>query len=64
VFVCQCQAVTDRTVRAAVASGARTLAEVAERCRAGSRCGGCWPELERLIAEGEAARSAQTASVA
>jgi bacterioferritin-associated ferredoxin len=64
VFVCQCMAVTDRTVRAAIAAGARTSVEVADRCRAGSRCGGCWPELERLIAEFEDSRPVVDVSVA
>ena len=48
-FVCSCRAVTDRTVDAAIASGASTIPEVIDRCGAGSRCGGCWPELQRLI---------------
>ena len=48
-IVCSCEAVTARTVEAAVASGATNLADVAARCGAGIRCGGCWPELERLL---------------
>ena len=50
-YVCSCRAVTDRTVDAAIASGADTVEEIARRCGAGARCGGCWPELERLLAE-------------
>jgi len=50
-YVCSCRAVTDRTVQAAVAAGAHDVEEIADRCGAGSRCGGCWPELERLLAE-------------
>jgi len=50
-FVCSCRAVTDRTVDAVLASGATCIEDVAERCGAGSRCGGCWPELERLLHE-------------
>jgi bacterioferritin-associated ferredoxin len=48
-FVCSCRAVTDRTVDAAIASGAATIPEVIDRCGAGNRCGGCWPELQRLL---------------
>jgi bacterioferritin-associated ferredoxin len=48
-YVCHCKAVTDRTVDAAIASGARSVAEVTERCRAGGGCGGCHGLLERLI---------------
>jgi bacterioferritin-associated ferredoxin len=54
VIVCSCRAVTDRTVDAAVASGAHCIEDLAARCGAGSRCGGCWPELERLIDEHQA----------
>jgi bacterioferritin-associated ferredoxin len=49
VIVCSCRAVSDRTVAAAIASGASSVDEVAARCGAGSRCGGCWPEVERLL---------------
>lgn len=48
-FVCSCRAVTDRTVRATIASGARTIEDVAARCGAGGRCGGCWPALAELL---------------
>ncbi len=40
-YVCGCRAVTDREVHDAVQAGARSAAEVAERCGAGSRCGNC-----------------------
>jgi bacterioferritin-associated ferredoxin len=53
-FVCSCHAVTDRTVDAAIASGATSIDEVASRCSAGSRCGGCWPELQRLLDDHDA----------
>jgi bacterioferritin-associated ferredoxin len=48
-YVCSCRAVTDRTVKAAIASGARTIDDLAERCGAGGRCGGCWPALTELL---------------
>ena len=50
-YVCSCRGVTDRTVCAAIAAGARTVEDVARRCAAGAQCGGCRPELERLLAE-------------
>ena len=50
-FVCSCRAVTDRTVRAAIASGAQSIEDVAARCGAGGRCGGCWPALAELLDE-------------
>jgi len=49
VYVCSCKSVTDRTVRAAVLSGAESEADLARVCGAGSRCGGCWPTLRQLI---------------
>lgn len=48
-IVCSCQATSDRTVRAAIASGAATIEDVARKCGAGARCGGCWPTLARLL---------------
>jgi nitrite reductase (NADH) large subunit len=47
--VCSCRRVSDRDVSAAIVEGATTVEAIAGRCAAGSRCGGCWPELERLI---------------
>jgi bacterioferritin-associated ferredoxin len=49
--VCSCRAVTDRTVHAAICAGANSIDELASLCTAGTRCGGCWPELQRLLAE-------------
>ena len=63
-FVCSCRAITDRTVDAAIASGAESVRDVAERCGAGSRCGGSWPELERLLHEHDAQRSLDHSAVA
>lgn len=48
-YVCHCKAVTDRTIDAAIASGARTIAEVTARCRAGGGCGGCHGVLQALV---------------
>jgi bacterioferritin-associated ferredoxin len=32
-------------------AGATSVDDLASMCTAGSRCGGCWPELQRLLAE-------------
>lgn len=48
-YVCHCEAVTDRTVDAAIASGADTVDDVTSRCRAGGGCGGCHSTLQALI---------------
>lgn len=50
-YVCSCCAVTDRTVKSAIAEGARTIEQIALRCGAGSLCQGCWPTLADLLAE-------------
>ena len=47
--VCHCKAVSDRTVNAAIASGARSVSEVTSRCTAGGGCGGCHTLLQSLI---------------
>jgi NAD(P)H-nitrite reductase large subunit len=51
VIVCSCRVVSDRAVTEAIASGARTVHDLAAHCRAATGCGGCWPELERLLTE-------------
>jgi bacterioferritin-associated ferredoxin len=51
VIACSCKAVREQTVRVAVASGATTLAEIGERCGAGTACGGCAELLEEILAQ-------------
>ncbi len=48
-YVCHCMAVTDRTIDAAISSGARSVDEVTERCHAGGGCGSCHSLLQALI---------------
>lgn len=48
-LVCSCRTVSDRTVSAAIAAGAGDVEEIGRRCGAGTRCGGCHPELRRLL---------------
>jgi bacterioferritin-associated ferredoxin len=50
-YVCHCRAVTDGDVIAAISSPADSVQIVARRCGAGGRCGGCLPELARLLAQ-------------
>jgi bacterioferritin-associated ferredoxin len=50
-YACLCRAVTERTVRATIEDGAETAEAVARACGAGSRCGGCRPTVEGLLAE-------------
>jgi bacterioferritin-associated ferredoxin len=50
VIICHCQAVSDRVVRSAILCGAVDVDDVADRCGAGSDCGGCRLRIERLLA--------------
>lgn len=50
-FVCQCHAVTDRQVTAAVAEGCVTLSSVARATGAGSGCGRCIDTLRRMVCQ-------------
>lgn len=49
--VCACFGVGRDSICAAIASGARTAAEVGAQLRAGTNCGSCLPEVKRLIAQ-------------
>jgi bacterioferritin-associated ferredoxin len=62
-WVCLCKGVTDREIRAAIAAGARTPVEISARCRAGTGCGGCQPEVCRLLDDFFARESYETASL-
>ena len=48
-LICHCRRVNDGVARAAIEAGATDLDGLAERCRAGSGCGGCHPMLEELL---------------
>ena len=50
-FVCHCRAVTDRTIVGEIEAGAASVDDVAVRCGAGSRCGGCVESIERLLGD-------------
>ena len=48
--VCHCQAINDKAIVAEILSGALDVDAVAARCGAASRCGGCRPVVEELLA--------------
>ncbi len=50
-LVCHCRVVNDRAVKRAIEHGAETVDEIGAACGAGTCCGGCHPELERLLSE-------------
>jgi assimilatory nitrate reductase catalytic subunit len=62
--VCACFGVGRNTICDAIASGARSAAELGMRLKAGTNCGSCIPELKRLIAQAGTAEPLQLARVA
>jgi assimilatory nitrate reductase catalytic subunit len=50
-IVCACFGVGRTTIRAAIAAGAGSAAEIGAQLQAGTNCGSCIPELKRLIAQ-------------
>jgi bacterioferritin-associated ferredoxin len=48
-YLCVCNAVSDRTIRKAVRAGASSLADLMVTCDAGTCCGACHPELESML---------------
>jgi bacterioferritin-associated ferredoxin len=63
-YVCHCNGVTDRTVDAAIASGASTVPDITDRCTAGGGCGGCHRLLEELLEASAAKHELAAASAA
>ena len=49
-IVCACFGVGAKAIDKAIANGARSVAEIGARLRAGTNCGSCIPELKRAIA--------------
>jgi nitrite reductase (NADH) large subunit len=47
--VCDCNAVSKARIVQAVLEGARSLAAVCDRTRAGTGCGSCRPDVQALI---------------
>lgn len=50
-YVCLCRGVNEETVRRVIAAGARDVEAVSRWSGAGTGCGGCFPELCRLLEE-------------
>jgi bacterioferritin-associated ferredoxin len=48
-IVCHCHGVTDREIKASVQCGARSPADVADACGAGSGCGGCAALVAEIV---------------
>ncbi len=50
-LICLCEGVSERKVRRAIEQGASNLAEIGERCGAGTNCLSCHPTLEDALHE-------------
>ena len=48
-IICQCNGISDRTIRKAVRNGANNRNEVVRACTAGKTCGGCVPAIDEII---------------
>ncbi len=48
-YVCICNAVTDRGVAEAIEEGARTRCDVTRACGAGGDCGSCHEVIEGML---------------
>jgi bacterioferritin-associated ferredoxin len=48
-ILCLCKGISERTVRLAVATGARSVDAVADRCGAGTDCGSCRHAIQDLV---------------
>ncbi len=58
-IVCVCKVVSDRAVKAAIASGAGSLTEIAQSCGAGTGCGACRPMIADLLQQAGCAQREQ-----
>jgi bacterioferritin-associated ferredoxin len=50
-YVCICQAVTDREIRDAAEGGARNVRELGQRLGVATGCGSCAAEARRILRE-------------
>ena len=63
-LVCHCNGVSDRKIRRVVREGARSVSQVAAASGAGSCCGGCHREIEKIVrAETCAEREGQSVTI-
>ncbi|WP_297639098.1 (2Fe-2S)-binding protein [uncultured Clostridium sp.] len=49
-IICNCMNVSYIDIRKAMINGARTVEEIQEITKAGTGCGGCIPEIEKILA--------------
>jgi bacterioferritin-associated ferredoxin len=56
-YICICNAITERAIREAAADGVRTLAELAQRTGCGDCCGNCVDLAAEILAETRRSRT-------
>ena len=52
-YVCLCHSVSDKTVKALMKKGNRSVKDIQKRCLAGTDCGACLDGLREMV-EGDA----------
>lgn len=55
-YICVCNAVTDREIRSAVEAGCRSFDEVQRKLGVATGCGKCEPCVREILADGAAGR--------
>jgi bacterioferritin-associated ferredoxin len=58
-IICQCNGVSDRTIRRAICNGASNHDDIVRACTAGRDCGSCAPAIDEII-KAERKRSARS----
>ncbi|QRO01877.1 (2Fe-2S)-binding protein [Archangium violaceum] len=61
-IVCLCRVVSDRTIRARISEGVRTVDDLGRACGAGTGCGGCKSQLAQLLTENRQEACARSAA--
>jgi bacterioferritin-associated ferredoxin len=56
-YVCICNAVTERTIREAAATGVRTLSELSRRTGCSDCCGSCADLASEILADAHRTRT-------
>jgi len=57
-ITCLCEAVSDRTIRKAIADGHKTVKAVGHACRAGTCCGSCRVDIRSMLREQKTSKAA------
>jgi len=55
-YICVCNAVTDREIRTAVAAGCRSFSEIQRELGVATGCGKCEPCVREILADGTSER--------